>query len=173
MATALSKQNLICLSMMLVVALVGIDLLAGITLAAEPVPVKFDTYDGYFVSNKFEPGERESYVLLTTQEAFDQTFGVAFVMGDKSHRLPKEAFASHVVLAVIKRGMSITDFKVKQVVESNGDLEIRYTTKEQKQDSAQFASPLIVSVPRKDYRSIRFIENEKLVKTIKAEESSR
>lgn len=167
MATVLSQRVLVQRSMMLAMTLFIYGLLPNVTLSAEPQPVKFDTYDGYFVSNKFEPDTPESYVLLTDQKAFNNTFGVAFVMGDKSHRLAKDVFTGHVVVAVVKRGMAITEFKVNQISESADGLEIRYTTKEQKQNSAQFASPLIISVPRKDYQSIRFVENEKLVKTIK------
>lgn len=173
MATVFSQHSIVRCSVMLAMTLFTLGVLPTVALSAEPQPVKFDTYDGYFVSNKFEPDTPESYALLTDQKAFDNTFGVAFVMGDKSHRLPKEAFANHVVIAVVKRGMAITEYKVNQISESADGLEIRYTTKEQKQNSAQFASPLIISVPRKDYQSIRFVENEKLVKTLKPGSTSR
>jgi len=66
--------------------------------AAEPAKLAFDTYGGYFVSNKFEPKVAESFVAITHQKQFDKVFGVAFVMRDKSHRLPKDAFKSNIVL---------------------------------------------------------------------------
>lgn len=140
--------------------------------SAEPAKVQFDTYGGYFVSNKFEPNASESYVLITDQEAFGKTFGIAFVMGDKSHRLPEDVFEEQVVIGVVKRGTSIWTYQVKQITESEGELEIRYSTKEQKQSSATFASPLIVSVPKKSYRVIRFIDNGKLVKALKPDENN-
>ena len=57
-------------------------------LAADMTKIPFDTYSGYFVSNRFEPGTKESFVVISSQEDFDQVFGVAFVMQDRSHRLP-------------------------------------------------------------------------------------
>ena len=67
--------------------------------ATEPVKLTFDTYGGYFVSNKFEPDAAKSFVVINDQEQFDKVFGVAFVMGDKSRRLPKDAFKSLMVIA--------------------------------------------------------------------------
>jgi hypothetical protein len=64
---------------------------------AQPTILPLDTYSGYFVSNKFEPDAPKSFVIITSQKHFDQVFGVAFVMGDKSHRLPKDAVHHHGV----------------------------------------------------------------------------
>ena len=47
--------------------------------AAEPAKLKFDTYSGYFVSNRFEPNAAESFVVINDQEHFDTVFGAAFV----------------------------------------------------------------------------------------------
>ena len=58
-----------------------------LALAADATKLSFDTYSGYFVSNKFEPNAAESFVVINDQEQFDKVFGVAMVMGDKSHRL--------------------------------------------------------------------------------------
>ncbi len=135
--------------------------------SAEPAPVKFDSYNGYFVSNQFEPDAKESFVVFVNQQAFDKCFGVAFVMGDKSHRLPKDVFETQQVIGAIKRGSSIWDYSVKKVVESNDELEVHYSAKEMKQPSATFASPLIVSVPKKSYKSISFVENGKVIKVVK------
>ena len=57
-------------------------------------PLDFDTYSGYFVSNKFEPDSPASFAVINDREQFDRVFGVAFVMGDKFHRLPADAFPS-------------------------------------------------------------------------------
>jgi hypothetical protein len=77
----------------------------------------FDMYSGYFVSNKFEPDAAESYVVLNDQDQFDKVFGVAFVMNDKSHRLPKDAFESLIIVAVIKRGNAFWEFETDVVHE--------------------------------------------------------
>jgi len=87
--------------------------LGGLAQAAAPVKLAFGTYSGYFVSNKFEPDAAESFLVITNQGQFDKVFGVAMVMGDKSHRLPKDAFKSNTVLAAIKRGAAVWEFKVE------------------------------------------------------------
>jgi hypothetical protein len=43
---------------------------------------------------------------------------------------------------------------------------IPYTTTSKKSDSATFACPLIVSIPKGEYSAIRFVENGKTIKTI-------
>jgi ribosomal protein L7/L12 len=129
----------------------------------------YDTYSGYFVSNKFEPDDAESLVVLTDQEQFDKVFGVAFVMNDKSHRLPNDAFKTLMVVAAIKRGSAIWEFKVTEVVEANGVVEVHYTATSKKSDSATFACPLIVSIPKGKYRTVQFVENGKTVKKLQIE----
>ena len=134
--------------------------------AANRTKLPFDTYSGYFVSNKFEPDAAKSFVVIADQRQFDKVFGVAFVMGDKSHRLPKDAFKTLMGLAVIERGTAVWEFKVESVTEVKGVVELRYTTASKKSDTATFACPLIVSVPKGRYTAVRFLENGKAVKTV-------
>lgn len=122
---------------------------------------QFTVHDGYFASNQFEPNAPESFVLLKNQVEFDKVFGVGFVMRDKAKRLPKDAFSSSDVVGLIKRGNSLWTYTVDGIGEKDGVLEVRYSAKEMKQPGAQFASPLIVSVPKLDFKSVRFIENGK------------
>ena len=134
--------------------------------AAEPTKLTFDTYGGYFVSNKFEPDAARSFVVIHDQEQFDKVFGAGFVMGDKSHRLPKDAFKSLMVIAPIKRGNTLVEYKVEGVTETKGVVELRYTTVEKKSDTATFACPLIVSIPNGKYTAVQFVENGKPVKKV-------
>jgi protein tyrosine phosphatase (PTP) superfamily phosphohydrolase (DUF442 family) len=126
----------------------------------------FDAYSGYFVSNKFESNVAESFVVISDQEHFDKVFGVAFVMGDKSHRLPKDAFKSLMVVAAIKRGSAVVEYKVEGVTNKDGVVELRYTTTEKKRDTATFACPLIVSILKGKYTEVQFVENGKAVKKV-------
>ncbi|MDE0736588.1 MAG: hypothetical protein OSB47_12240 [Pirellulaceae bacterium] len=146
-------------------------LLAVPATAAEPATLKFETYSGYFVSNKFEPQATASFVTARTQKQFDQVFGVAFVMGDKSHRLAPDAFKSQLVLATIKRGMAFCTYQVTTVTEKNGVVQLRYKTTAKKSESASFSCPLIISVPQGKYRAIEFHENNKLVKRLTIKKS--
>ncbi len=147
-------------------------------MAESPAPatgdeakLAFDTYSGYFVSNRFEPDAAESFVVIGDQAQFDKVFGVAMVMGDKSHRLPADAFQSNTILAVIKRGRAVWEFKVEGVSVNDGVVALRYATTSKKSDSTEFASPLIVSIPKVKFTAVQFIEKDKLVKKI--EESGR
>jgi len=141
-------------------------LLTGLATAAEPAKLKFETYSGYFVSNKFEPQAATSFVTAGTQKQFDQVFGVAFVMRDKSHRLAADAFKSQLVLAAIRRGMAFCTYQVTSVTEKDGVVQLRYKTTAKKSESASFSCPLIISVPQGKYRAIEFHENNKLVKRL-------
>jgi len=146
-------------------------LLAVPVTAAEPAKLKFETYSGYFVSNKFEPQATASFVTARTQKQFDQVFGVAFVMGDKSHRLAPGTFKSQLVLATIKRGMAFCTYQVTTVTETDGVVQLRYKTTARKSESASFSCPLIISIPQGKYRAIEFHENDKLVKRLAIKKS--
>ena len=128
--------------------------------------VPFDTYSGYFVSNEFEPDEAESFVVIDSQSQFDKIFGVAAVMNNTSHRLAENAFESLVVLAVVKRGHAVVEYTVDRVTAGDGVLELCYTTTSKENESAFFASPLIVSIPKEEYSAVWFVENNKVVKEI-------
>ncbi len=141
-------------------------LLTGLATAAEPAKLKFETYSGYFVSNKFEPKAATSFLAAHDQKQFDRIFGVAFVMGDKSHRLAPDAFKSQLVLAAIRRGMSFCTYQVTSVTEKDGVVQLRYKTTAKKSESASFSCPLIISVPQGKYQAIEFHENNKLVKRL-------
>jgi hypothetical protein len=135
--------------------------------AAEGTKLRFDTYSGYFVSNKFEPDAAASFLVVTSQKQFDKVFGVATVMGDKSHRLPKDLFKSSIILTAIKRGPAVWEFKIESVKVDRGVVKLHYTTTAQKSDSATFACPLILSIPSGKYVAVHFIENRKPVRVVK------
>jgi len=126
----------------------------------------FDSYSGYFVSNKFEPNAPESFVIATDQGQFDNVFGVGFVMRDKSHRLAKDAFASNIVIAAVKRGNAPCDYTVEGVSVTDGVVEFKYKATVGNPGTATFASPLIVSIPKGEYKAIQFVENGKPVKEL-------
>jgi 7,8-dihydropterin-6-yl-methyl-4-(beta-D-ribofuranosyl)aminobenzene 5'-phosphate synthase len=127
--------------------------------AADAGRIPYDTYSGYFVSNQFEPGAAESFLVITDQTQFDRVFGTAMVMGDKSHRLPKDVFKANVVVAAIKRGKAVWEFKVESVTETKQGAEVRYAAAAKQSDSASYACPLIVSIPKGRYTAVRFVAN--------------
>ena len=54
------------------------------------------------------------------------------------------------------------------IINRDGILEVRYGAKMQKESTASFACPLIISVPKENYKEIHFIENGKVLKKIKS-----
>jgi len=130
--------------------------LARQLIAAEaPKPVVFDIHDGYFVSSRFEPAAPTSFVVINDQQSFDKVFGVARVMGDKSHRLPPAAFGKKFVVTVIHRGKSMVTYQVESVVANGQTLVVRYTTKSVRSDSAEFACPLILALDNGDFKAVK------------------
>jgi hypothetical protein len=49
------------------------------------------------------------------------------------------------------------------VTEKGGVVQLRYQTTSKKSDSATFACPLIISIPKGKYQAVEFHENGKLV----------
>ena len=141
-------------------------LVPAVITGEEPAKLKFETYSGYFVSNKFEPKAATSFVTARNQKQFDQVFGVAFVMRDKSHRLAPNAFKSQLVLSAIRRGMAFCTYQVTSVTAADGVVQLRYKTTSKKSESASFSCPLIISIPRGKYKAVEFFENKKLVKRL-------
>jgi len=143
-------------------------LLPSTAAGAEPAarPVAFDSHDGYFVSNRFEPEASTSFTVITDQAAFDKTFGVGRVMGDKSHRLPPAVFEKNMVVAAIHRGKAMVTYQVESMVAEGRTLIVRYTTKSEPSASAEFACPLILSLGKGDYTAVRFVENGRTAKEV-------
>ncbi len=126
--------------------------------------VDYDIHGGYFESNKSGLTGDSSYLAFAGPKAFDAVFGVAKVQGGKQRFLPKDAFDSKVVVAVVKRGKAIYDYKVEKVTNDDGVLTVQYTAMPQESSgAATFATPLILSVDKGKYDSVAFIENGKKV----------
>lgn len=123
-------------------------------------------YSSYFESNQSGLKGSASYLAFTNRRDFDRVFGSAATMGKNSF-LPDNAFASKLVVTVIKRGNSMWNYKVRQVTATDGRLYIRYGAKATSGAAAAFASPLILAVDKKPYRSIVFIENGRQVGTVR------
>ncbi len=131
---------------------------AAASSPAAQKPLAFDTYAGYFVKNTFEPAAAASFVVLADQKSFDDVFGAGFVMNDRSHRLPAQAFDKYIVVAAIKRGKAMWDYKVQAVREAGGVVSLVYASTERAGGGAEFAVPLIVSLPKGDYRAVEWVE---------------
>jgi hypothetical protein len=160
-----SRQTRVGLVGLAVLLLLGAGPAGSAEDKAKPAgqEVKFDTYGGYFVSNQFEPAAPASFVVIRDPKRFDEVFGVARVMGDKSHRLAPGAFDTQIVIAAVKRGKTFWDFKIQDVRVEGGVVTLRYTVAGRPQEGVEYACPLIVSIPKGEYAAVRFVENDKPV----------
>lgn len=101
---------------------------------------------------------------MRNQKAFDAVFGTAMVLGDKSHRLPPEAFSKSMVVAAIHRGRAMVNYSVERITLEGPTLTVRYATKLEPSATAEFACPLILSIPQGDFVIVQFIEDGKEIK---------
>ena len=148
-------------------SLIILAMITTTTRATEETKLAFDTYTGYFVSNKFEPDAAASFVIINDQAEFDKVFGVAAVMEDKSHRLPEEAFKSNMIVAAIKRGNASCEYKVESVTVEKGVVTLQYTVTSTATPETTYACPLIISISKGDYKAVVFKEDGKQVKKVK------
>lgn len=155
-------------------AMVAVLALPLLTVAA-PAPdddtakgkkVNFDVHNGQFEKNNSGLTGDSSYLVFSDRDAFDKVFGLGRVMG-KQNFVPKDAFDTKMVVAVIKRVKALTEYKVEKVTADDGTLYVQYTAKTGDPGSATFHSPLIVSVDKDKYTSVVFIENGKKAATVK------
>jgi hypothetical protein len=141
--------------------------LAVYTAGADEIP-KGDKVDAkvytkpYFEKNNSGLTGEASFLAIADQKGFDTVFGVGFVMGKKPDLLPKDAFDKKLVLAVIKRGNMVFEYKDVAVTKTDNVLYVAYTANGKGAGgTAKFASPLIVEIPKGDYKSVVFFENGK------------
>jgi hypothetical protein len=131
--------------------------------------VKYEEYNGHFQKNDAGLKGDASYLTFSDRAAFDKVFGVGRVMGNKQKFVPKDAFDKQIVVAVIKRAKALTTYKVEKVTADEGTLYVQYTAKTGDAGTAEYASPLIISVDNDKYKNVVFIENGKKAETVKIE----
>ncbi len=162
------------------VFLAAVFLCAGVTALraddkVEPKgdKVEFDVHNGHFVSNKYEMKGDSAYLAIADRDNFDKIFGIGRVIG-KQNFVPKDAFEKKIVVATIKKGAALTEYKVEKVTADGETLYIQYTseTKGSATGTAQFASPMIVSVDKGRIKKVIFIENGKKAETVEVAKGS-
>lgn len=125
-------------------------------------------HDGHFENNNSGLTGKESFLLITDSGTFDKTFGVAaFGVGPtkKQQWVKPELFEKRVVVAVIKRGNSVPTYSKVETKIEDETLKVTYRLVEGRPSTAQFASPLILSLPKGKFKKVEFIENDKKVGT--------
>jgi hypothetical protein len=126
--------------------------------------VPFEIYaKGYFVKNNAKIPGNPAFLVVNDKKAYDDIFGIGFVMGAKPKLVDEKLFESNVIVTVIKSGNTPWKYEVEKVERKKDQLIVRYTATGKESPSAKFTSPLILSVPRGDYAEIVFIEGGKEV----------
>jgi hypothetical protein len=137
-------------------------LIADDKVEAKGDKVAFDVHNGHFVKNTFKPAGDCAFLAITDQKGFDEVFGVGRVLGKPQNFVPKEAFDKKMVVAVIKNGTAITEYKVEKVTADGDTLYVQYTAEAKGSGgTATFSSPLIVTVDKDKIKKVTFIENGK------------
>jgi len=144
-----------------VLTLASCSYLLGRTPSSAPQTVAYEVFDSYYVSNKFRPNEPLTLLVISDQKRFDDVFGPASVMFSKQKWMPKDAFDSKMVAAVIRRGNAVWTYQVEALESSEGILTLRFQSKSTPGRLATFACPLLVALDRASYAAVRFVENGK------------
>jgi hypothetical protein len=123
--------------------------------------IAFEVYaKPYFVKNNVKLPDNPAFFVLQDKKAFDQIFGIGFVMGPKPKLVDEKHFEANLIVTVIKSGNTLWKYEVEKVHVDKKQLIVQYTANG-KESTAKFTVPLIVSVPRGDYTEVIFIENGK------------
>lgn len=145
--------------------------------AKKDEPKKADTavpvtlYDGYFEKNDAGLKGASSVLAFATADAFGKVFAPVppLLGGARPNHIPAGAFDSSLVVASVKRGTSLWDFSRVEATVERDVLTISYkATEKPAGGTATFACPLIASVPKGKYATVKFVENGKEVGTATA-----
>jgi len=120
-----------------------------------------------YVSSYFERNDtglttQTSYLVFTSRPQFDKIFGPASTMG-RNHFLPDNTFDTKIVVAAIARGHFVRKYDDPKVTATRGMIYVWYKIKDAPQNSATFASPLILAVDEGQYSEVVFMEDGKRV----------
>jgi hypothetical protein len=123
----------------------------------------FQRYDSsYFERNDTGLTAQTSYLVVTSQAQFDRTFGAAPTMGQNNF-LPKNIFNTKVVIATIAKGHFLRTYDHPNVTVKDGKIYVWFEIRNTQQESATFASPLILAVDKGQYSEVVFMENGRRV----------
>lgn len=138
-------------------------------VAAAGREVKFESHAKahYFENNDSGLKGSSSYLAFTSLEQFEQIFGYAAINGN-NYFLPENVFDSKLGIAVIKRGNAIRKCDIKKVTVKNKELYVWYNVEPDRSSTtgtASYSTPSLLTVDKKNYTKVVFMENGKKVGT--------
>jgi hypothetical protein len=115
----------------------------------------------YFEKNNSGLKGDRSHLVLKSNDDLDRYFGVGFVMNNNGKTVPKNSFETNIVIAMITRGKTTFEYKINSITRKEGVVTVTYATIAQgKEGSAQFASPILISIPKEKITKIIFQEKD-------------
>jgi hypothetical protein len=141
-----------------------VHLLALSLVATADPAVKLTVHTGHF--EKISSGLKgdASFQVFTEFAAFEKVLGVVPSVGPrKANQVTAATFQDHDLLVVIKRGKAIVTYTEVSVTSDGSTLTLSYKTDTGTPGTAEFASPLVVSVPKGKAGSVKYQENGKEV----------
>jgi hypothetical protein len=140
---------------------------AGDKEEAKGEKADYKVYNSYFVSNRAGLKAESSYLAFADQKGFDQIFRLAPPnIGQKRDYLPRNVFASQIVVAVVKQGNKFWEYKVEKTTVDKDTLYVQYTVAHRDTGNTN-ACPLIVAVDKGKITSVVFLEDGKKAGTAK------
>jgi len=125
--------------------------------------LEFKRYDSsYFERNDTGLTTQTSYLVFTSRPQFEKIFGLAPTMV-QNHFLPNNTFDTKIVVAAIARGHFLRKYVEPKVTAARGMIYVWYKIKDAQQNSATFASLLILAVDKGQYSGVVFMEDGKRV----------
>lgn len=146
-----------------------LTLLVAVSSIAAPVPahpaektLECAAYSGHFEKNTSGLKGDVSHLVFTDAESFGRVFGSVPPLGAKKHKwVSADVFEKNVVVAAITRGTSPAIYSDISTTLSGTTLTVRYKSALAAPTTATFASPLILSVPKDEIKTVVFAANGK------------
>jgi len=132
----------------------------AIPALAEDKPAEITVRTGHFEKNNSGLKGDTSFLILRDLEAFEKVFGTVPPLGNKKNNpVTKADFEKNAVVAVITRAAAITTYREVTGATQDGKLTLKYKSVTGPAGTANFASPLIVLIPKDGLKEAVFIAN--------------
>jgi hypothetical protein len=141
----------------------------AVSILAAPVPAKpeeknieYVVHTGHFERNDSGLKGDASQLVFTDADAMAKIFGTVPPLGGKKQSpVTKDVFGNNLVVAAITRGSSVGTYSDVTTRLSGTTLTVTYKVRLGADSTANFATPLILSVPKDGIKSVVFVVNGK------------
>lgn len=129
----------------------------------------FKEYSDYFVKNTFKPQKPVDFQIIRTDKEFSKIYkAVPPVTGKKLRYISKDEFSRNFMVSILKQGNNFWEMSVKRAVIKGKELSIYYTADCTRKKMSWVANCFVlVSIEKASFNTVKFYENNKLIKTLK------